>query len=60
MGGDDSFANKVVGRLTNTRILGHYKQEKEGKDVFGKLIPKYIQMILLESKNTTICKVNIN
>ena len=45
MGGDDSVANKVVGRLTNTKILGHYKQEKESKDVFGKLIPKYINPI---------------
>ncbi|MGK0447078.1 MAG: hypothetical protein ACJA2M_000850 [Polaribacter sp.] len=42
MGGDDTFANKVVGRLTNVKLLGHYKQEKKGKDVFGKLIPKYI------------------
>ncbi len=42
MGGNDSFANKVVGRLTNTTILGHYKQEKESKDVFGKLISNYI------------------
>ncbi len=42
IGGDDTFANKVVGRLINAKTLGHYKQEKKGKDVFGKLIPKYI------------------
>jgi hypothetical protein len=42
MGGDDTFADKVVGRLTNTKILGHYRQEKKDKDVFGRLIPKYI------------------
>lgn len=42
MGGDDSFANKVARRLTNTKILGHYKQEKKGKDMFGELIPKYL------------------
>lgn len=42
MGGDDSFSNKVVGRLINAKTLVHYKQEKKGKDVFGKLIPKYI------------------
>lgn len=43
MGGDDFFANKIVGRLIETKILGHYKQEKESKHKFGQLTPKYIK-----------------
>ncbi len=43
IGGNDTFVNKIVGRLAQDRILGYYKQGRKNKESFKPLQPKYIK-----------------